>query len=35
MPGTVFAAFDSAELAAIGAELDGLFEQILAQVPHA
>lgn len=35
MPGTVFAAFDSPALDAIGAELDALFAQILAQVPQA
>ncbi|MGD2019462.1 MAG: DUF302 domain-containing protein [Thiohalocapsa sp.] len=34
MPSTAFAAFDSPALAAIGDELDGLFEQILAQVPR-
>lgn len=35
MPGEVFAPFESPELSAIGVELDGLFEQILAQVPRA
>ena len=34
MPSAVFAAFDSPALAEIGTELDGLFEQILAQVPR-
>jgi uncharacterized protein (DUF302 family) len=34
LPSTTFAAFDSPALAAIGNELDGLFEQILAQVPR-
>lgn len=35
MPSAVFAAFESPALDAIGAELDALFEQILAQVPRA
>ncbi len=34
MPSNVFAPFESPELAAIGAELDGLFEQILDAVPR-
>ena len=33
LPSTVFAPFDSEALAAIGTELDTLFEQILAHVP--
>lgn len=35
MPSTVFAAFESPALDAIGVELDALFEQILARVPRA
>ncbi len=35
LPTTVFAPFGSAELDAIGAELDPLFEKILAAVPEA
>jgi uncharacterized protein (DUF302 family) len=35
MPSETFRPFGSPELDAIGSELDGLFEQILAQVPAA
>ena len=35
MPSTVFAPFDSDELNAIGAELDGIFGNILSTVPEA
>jgi uncharacterized protein (DUF302 family) len=35
LPGEVFAAFGSPELDAVGAELDGIFNNILAKVPEA